>query len=405
MSHKTLFVFLLVLVGAFSCSTKKETPSGQSEMVESLSFEGTGGSRELVFSTDEQWEASSVEEWCRIYPSSGSGRILKDHVITVVCDPNEGPDDRGCFIIVRTPTQSVHVQVYQGTQTGFYLPETEIRVSTAAQAFPVSYSFNEPVSIELSEECEPWLQMIPSTRSMTPATLMLSVSENRSAKRTGTISFVSNHKSETVTIVQVADDIPIPDDSFRYHCLQSFDLDGDGHISRNEAEAARELSLFYSYRIWSVSGMEYFTGLERIKIYFDNHIANLDFRPFKHLRSVFLDDGLFDMADFTQNDVLSSIVMYDCQCPDPLNATGLTALTTLSLTRSSFEHIFLKGCTGLKEVVVAANNAIQELDLSDAVNLQTLNCLYDPNLKTVYLKAHPEKLEYDPAITTIVYVE
>ena len=406
MSHKTLFVFLLVLVGAFSCSTKKEIPSGPIELVESLSFGGLGGSQELVFSTEEQWEASSVEEWCRIYPSSGSGRILKDQTITVVCDPNDGPDDRGCYLIVRTPDQSVHIQVHQETQTSFYLPETEIRVSTAAQVFPVPYSFNEPVSIELSEECEPWLQMTASTRSMTPATLMLSVSENRSAERTGTLSFVSDHKSEKVTIVQEADDIPIPDHSFRYHCVKSFDSDRDGHISRNEAEAARELYLFPLSYIWSVSGIEYFTGLERIRIYFDNHIANLDFRPFKHLRSVYLEDGLFEKADFTENEALSSIVMYECQCSDPLfNAAGLTALATLTLTFSSFEHISLKGCSALKEVVVVGNNSIQELDLSDALNLQTLNCLKNPNLKTLYLKVHPEKLEYDPAITTIVYVE
>ena len=116
MSHKTLALFFLVLAGVLSCSVKEDLPTGQIETAESLSFTGSGGSQELVLSTDGRWEAGSSDKWCRIYPSSGSGRILQEQVITVICDPNEGPSDRGCYLIIRTSTQSVSVFVRQETK-------------------------------------------------------------------------------------------------------------------------------------------------------------------------------------------------------------------------------------------------------------------------------------------------
>jgi len=114
MNHKILSLFL-VLAGVLSCSTKTELPTGQIETVESLSFPGSGGPKELVFSTDDRWEASS-SEWCTVYPSSGSGRFLHKQVITVICEPNEGSSERGCYLTLRTTSQSVYVSITQGPQ-------------------------------------------------------------------------------------------------------------------------------------------------------------------------------------------------------------------------------------------------------------------------------------------------
>lgn len=118
MSHKIISL-LLVLAGVLSCSVKEDLPAGRIETVESLSFTGLGGSQELELVTDGRWEARSSDKWCTVYPSSGSGRILQDQAITVICEPNEGPSDRGCYLIIRTQTQSVSVQIRQETQNSF----------------------------------------------------------------------------------------------------------------------------------------------------------------------------------------------------------------------------------------------------------------------------------------------
>ena len=125
MSPKIL-PLLLILAGILSCSTKEDLPSGKIETVESVSFSGSGGPQELVLSTDGIWTAVSSDKWCTVYPSGGSGRILHEQVITVICEPNEGPSDRGCYLILRTPAQSVSVFVKQEKKSGFYLSDQEI---------------------------------------------------------------------------------------------------------------------------------------------------------------------------------------------------------------------------------------------------------------------------------------
>lgn len=406
MNHKILFLLFLVLTGVLSCSKTEEIPTGLIETVESLSFTAQGGSRELDLATDGCWEVWSSDSWCTVYPSGGSGRIVHDQSVTVICDPNEGPVDRSCYLLFRTATQSVSVRINQETKDGFYLPSHEIQLSTAAQVFQVEYYWlNESVTYELSEDCISWLEWAPSLRSMSPVSLALSVSENTSSRRVGTILFSSQSKTETFTVIQDADDISIPDHSFRYWCVLLFDMDRDGHISRDEAAAARRLFLPGLSYIHSVSGAEYFTGLEEIQISFDNHISNLVFRAFKKLRTVVLDHGSFDTADFTECVALTSLSMYSCRFPGLLNASGLKSLTNCHVTGTPVEQINLKGCSALQDVFITANDLIQELDLSDAASLQSLDCRDNPNLRTVYLKTRPEKLYYDLDITTIVYVE
>lgn len=219
MNHKILFLLFLVLTGVLSCSKTEEIPTGLIETVESLSFTAQGGSRELDLATDGCWEVWSSDPWCTVYPSGGSGRIVHDQSVIVICDPNEGPVDRSCYLLFRTATQSVSVRINQETKDGFYLPSHEIQLSTAAQVFQVEYYWlNESVTYELSEDCISWLEWAPSLRSMSPVSLALSVSENTSSRRVGTILFSSQSKTETFTVIQDADDISIPDHSFRYWC-------------------------------------------------------------------------------------------------------------------------------------------------------------------------------------------
>lgn len=405
MNHKLFPILFLALAAALSCSTENEGSFDQINLEESLSFQGPGGSHTLELYTNGAWEARSSDKWCKVFPSGGSGHIVQKQEITVICDPNDGKADRVCYITVHTPNQSALVQVVQETEKGFYLPDKEIHTTTAAKTLQLEYWFNEPVSVELAKDCEPWLEMVPSSRDMFTDQLTLSVSENYSAKRTGTIMFKSQSKIDRITVIQDADDIPITDGSFRYWCNE-FDLDNDGCISRDEASAARRLFLFTSY-IRSLSGIEYFTGLEDIRFYFDsnNYIKDVSFRALKRLQTVFIDSGWFYDADFTENKMLTSLSLIQCKFTTVLNASGLNSLSKIQVYSMPHGGINLKGCHALKDVDIQGCQWLQELDLSDAEELQTLNCLNNPLLWTVYLKNRPENLYYDPSVTSIIYVE
>lgn len=76
--------------------------------------------------------------------------------------------------------------------------------------------------------------------------------------------------------------IRLPDSRLHDYCLQRFDLNADGRLSRYEARRVRFLSC-PGLGIELAAGLEEFTALETLDLS-DNRIAELDLRPFRRLR-------------------------------------------------------------------------------------------------------------------------
>lgn len=78
--------------------------------------------------------------------------------------------------------------------------------------------------------------------------------------------------------------ITISDPQLRAHCLAAYDLDGDGRLSRYEAQRVRHLSC-PGLGIEQMDVLGEFVSLERLDCA-DNRIAELDLRPLRALRRV-----------------------------------------------------------------------------------------------------------------------
>ncbi len=123
---------------------------------------------------------------------------------------------------------------------------------------------------------------------------------NRSAIKTGLALLVAFFCCQSCGLADYGRDednkyvyIRIPDPSFQTYCLAHWDLNGDGRISRYEAQRVREMDCS-SLGIFSMTGIEEFTALRRLDCS-GNQIASLDLT-----RSVYLEE-----LDCSDNQLIS----------------------------------------------------------------------------------------------------
>ena len=137
--------------------------------------------------------------------------------------------------------------------------------------------------------------------------------------------------SEYIQMVPwTTDNIYIPDANFKTYLLNEFDKDGDGEISQDEAEPVKEINVSASLlQIKSLSGIEYFTNLEKLDCSY-NRLTTLDL-------------------------------------------SNNMKLVEVNAGSNRLESLNLAGCTGLKSLDCSGNR-LQTIDISIAKNLETLTC-------------------------------
>ncbi len=166
--------------------------------------------------------------------------------------------------------------------------------------------------------------------------------------------------------------ILLSDPRLRDHCLERFDLDADGRLSRYEAHRVRFLSC-PGLGIELTAGLEEFTALETLDLS-DNRLAELDLSPFRRLRR----------ADCARNRLVrletgagQSLVALDCSAnrlarldlPLPslaLVRCGDNPLSVLDLCACArnMEEADARGCP-LEVVYLHADQRIARLRLDD----------------------------------------
>lgn len=154
--------------------------------------------------------------------------------------------------------------------------------------------------------------------------------------------------------------IDLPDPAFRACCIEAFDLDGDGYLSRYEAQ--RVLQLDCSERgIVSLSGISEFTHLESLDCS-GNGIVSLDVRKCTFLSSL--------------------------QCAGngltTLDVGGLRALTQLDCADNGLTSLNLAENVSLSRLDCACNR-LATLDVSGcARSMELLSAGGNPGLSTLY---------------------
>ncbi len=199
--------------------------------------------------------------------------------------------------------------------------------------------------------------------------------------------------SDFVNVVPwTTDNIYVPDANFKAYLVREFDIDSDGEISYEEAEAVEEINISASLsRIESLAGIEYFTSLKSLDCSY-NRIESLDLSNNTALTSVNASNNYLTSLDVTG---CRSLVSLDCSSNDlpALDVSTLISLETLDCSDNKLAGLNVSKNTALKSLdcgsnslnvlnlrenrqltdLNSENNALSVLDITTCTELQTLD--------------------------------
>lgn len=201
-----IYLLLALFVCMTACSGEDEpvTPEiipARSEMI----FSKTGGSEILSVKSNVTLEVKSNEEsWCRVAPASSSSESVYRFTVTVDANPNTS--DRSATLTVKGGNVIQSVQVTQTAADGLSVtPATFNDVAGEGAQIEVRMTANGAVTITCNDG---WITEATTRAAMTEQTRLFSVAANYGGARTGTITFTLGDLAETVTVNQLAGNIP-----------------------------------------------------------------------------------------------------------------------------------------------------------------------------------------------------
>lgn len=192
-------------------------------------------------------------------------------------------------------------------------------------------------------------------------------------------------------------------DVFMQYCYANFDGDKDGMVSLAEAEAVREIDLSDS-EVTSLTGIGYFTNLERLTCLHCEQLCSVDLRYNRKLATI--QEGAFARCGNLQRVAIPESVtaigadaFSDCSSlqsvvvPESVVAIGAyaflgcTSLQAVTIPEgvTVIEAFTFKGCTSLQKVTIPKGvTVIKGYAFYECTNLQSIYCkpINPPSLKT-----------------------
>lgn len=154
--------------------------------------------------------------------------------------------------------------------------------------------------------------------------------------------------------------LPDPDDvcsamddiNFMSYCYENFDVNKDGKVSINEANAVKEINC-RSKNFTSLKGIEYFSNLESL-ICSSNPIKELDIRYNAALTTLYCGWTNITGIDLSNNKALTSIKE---------QAFASTNLKSISIPRwiETIENGAFRDCTKLENVLFESNSNLKTI--------------------------------------------
>lgn len=169
-------------------------------------FTTDGGNNTISFTTNEAWTAqvinSRADNWCEIYPTSGSAG---DATISVITTPNDTPDDRTASIVIKAGTVSKTVTVSQKQKDVLTVTSSKFEVEATGGEVKIEVSHNIDFDIEIAND---WITKV-DTRAFATKTIVFNIAKHTGHdNREGTIIFKSKDGklTQTVKVYQAQED-------------------------------------------------------------------------------------------------------------------------------------------------------------------------------------------------------
>ena len=205
-SIHSLYLLLTVAFFAACSDDKEDNPQPATPAIEwatgqsSPTFETSGGTASVHFSSTTDWTAEVDQDWCSVSPASGTAG--ENCAVTVSATPNETTDERNATLIVRSGTVTERMTIVQKQKDALTVTSNRIEVPADGGNATVEVQANIDFTYEIDEAAAEWLTEANS-RALTTTQLHFTVAPNEAAeKREGKIVIRSGELSETVTVYQ-----------------------------------------------------------------------------------------------------------------------------------------------------------------------------------------------------------
>lgn len=290
-------------------------------------------------------------------------------------------------IIVTAPSPMVEgevvVLVYEGdsktvvrflnfVKGAISAPKEAYSFSGKEGTYEVNLDTNVDYDVNIPAEASSWLSYDGlQTKAMRQDRLGFHVAQNFGPDpRAAVVTITDKAKENTVKISitqKVWDAIDIPDANFKAALVAKFDKDGDGEISREEADAVEAISVM-NKGIKSVDGIQNFKNLCHLDCSFNelssidlSHNPNLDLLSIAHnsfssidLSAVSLDTFICFGNNLRTIDLSVQTKLRSISC-------GSNPLVTLDLSNcyKNIHSIDALGCKNLTEIYIRKDQAIK----------------------------------------------
>lgn len=238
-------------------------------------------------------------------------------------------------------------------------PAAKITVNEQVLAFDCEESaqdFTFESTLKWTIECgaADWLTVSPLEGKGGTVTVSVAVAANPSATPRSASFFIRSMAEQVEITVNQADDegahlLTFAED-FKAYLVENFDTDGDGEISRDEAELITAIEC-EDLGLTSLEGVRNLTNLQTLHCSY-NAIATLDVSGMTSLTELLCDHNLIT----------------------DLNVSGCSSLSSIECNSNAIGELNLADCRSTLTTITCNENKLARLDLTNFDKLFHLNC-------------------------------
>ena len=238
-------------------------------------------------------------------------------------------------------------------------PAAKITVNEQVLAFDCEESaqnFTFESTLKWTIECgaADWLTVSPLEGKGGTVTVSVAVAANPSATPRSASFFIRSMAEQVEITVNQADDegahlLTFAED-FKAYLVENFDTDGDGEISRDEAEFITAIEC-EDLGLTSLEGVRNLTNLQTLHCSY-NAIETLDVSGMTSLTELLCDHNLIT----------------------DLNVSGCTSLNNIECNSNAIGELNLADCRNTLTTITCNENKLARLDLTNFDKLFHLNC-------------------------------
>ena len=350
---------------------------------ETLSFLPAGGDLSVTVNSGRAWVMTGESDWVSASAASGDPGAQ----VTFTAQANESDEPREATFQFICGTNVVPLTVTQSFAGRIIVEKAEYDIPGTANTFSIALQSNmSDVKVEITEGSD-WLTDV-TTKAMQDMSFEFSATENEGDEtRTAVVVFSNADASEQVAVNQepsFPSDVltRVTDEEFKTYLRDNFDTDGDGTISRSEAQAVTSMDCSYS-NIISAAGIEYFENLSTVNFNSCYMMTELNLSNMPNLKVVELNScNRLETLNLEGSDALVELNIGLCSALTSVDLSGKAALENISAYSSGLTSIDVSECPALVLLSVYGSEGITEIDVTNNPELVSLSV---PNIASVDL--------------------